>query len=531
MASVLEELLIRFVIDSASLKSGLSAAVEGIKNADQNLTDTSQSVTASTENLVKTAADGLDKVQEKSQETSKVLQKTGQEFERMSAGWRGAIVGFVKSVVAPVTGALAVGSVIQGYFSGVAEVAQMTGAYSTQLEEWRKKRALLARVNKEDIEAYRKGRETLTRFNIVMADLGTNIMRAALPAIRYLIDTLGKITDWVDRNQNNIVRFLTVTAGVIATLLIPSFIKLTAAMLTNPFTWLVVGITALALIIDDLVTYVHGGESAFADFWALFGDKDSVVGNLVKTLASLAGTAALLFANFKIARGGFLAFEVATNTVINVVRTGYDILSKFGGTIRVIASVISGKAVAAVQLMITAVRALTTAIMANPLGLIITLAVAALVLLWQNWDNVVASFKSGLTWIKEKFAEFMELIDPLIQKFNALAETISNTFSFDNIKQKVAGLVDWMPDWMKPDDLKNWAAEVQKGAQNTSNANTAQIATRTSNRNQNISNNNEINIYTNANNPQAIGQQVQNAVMQANNSNASSVAASESGVR
>lgn len=33
---------------------------------------------------------------------------------------------------------------------------------------------------------------------------------------------------------------------------------------------------ALALVIDDLITYIQGGESAFGDFWKMFGTGDEI---------------------------------------------------------------------------------------------------------------------------------------------------------------------------------------------------------------------------------------------------------------
>jgi phage-related protein len=50
-------------------------------------------------------------------------------------------------------------------------------------------------------------------------------------------------------------------------ILIGVWLALNAAMLANPITWIVAGVVALALAIDDLMTYMKGGESILGDFW------------------------------------------------------------------------------------------------------------------------------------------------------------------------------------------------------------------------------------------------------------------------
>jgi hypothetical protein len=51
-----------------------------------------------------------------------------------------------------------------------------------------------------------------------------------------------------------------------------------AAMLASPITWMVAGITALALAVEDLVVWAEGGESAFDGLWtAIFGSPDEAI--------------------------------------------------------------------------------------------------------------------------------------------------------------------------------------------------------------------------------------------------------------
>ena len=117
----------------------------------------------------------------------------------------------------PIAGAFSIHKVFQNYVESVSWVAKVTGGYFEKLENYKYKMAMLARVTREDIEVYRKYREALVKFNITMGDLSMKIMREFYPVFRTMIDGLNKFSDWVDRNHDNIIRFLEVAAGVIAT--------------------------------------------------------------------------------------------------------------------------------------------------------------------------------------------------------------------------------------------------------------------------------------------------------------------------
>ena len=91
-----------------------------------------------------------------------------------------------------------------------------------------------------------------------------------------MIDGLNKFSDWVDRNHDNIIRFLEVAAGVIATALTPAIIRMTAALLANPLTWFIAMLAMIILLLDDFVTYMQGGKSEFEDFWKKLGTPEEL---------------------------------------------------------------------------------------------------------------------------------------------------------------------------------------------------------------------------------------------------------------
>ena len=223
----------------------------------------------------------MDKAKDNVKKTSSELAKGA---DQVAGKAMGQLAGIARMVAAPLAGAMSIGSMIKSYFGGVAPVAQMTGAYSPKLDEWRKKRALLNRVTREDIQLYKKSREALTKFQITMADLSAKIMRQTSPAVNFLAEMLTKVSDWVDAHSNDIVRFITIVASLIGTALIPRLLKMAAAMALNPITWIVAALIGLAAVIDDLIVWLEGGESALGGFWSMFGSREEVLENIQKAI-------------------------------------------------------------------------------------------------------------------------------------------------------------------------------------------------------------------------------------------------------
>lgn len=223
----------------------------------------------------------MDRAKDNVKKTSSELAKGADQVAGKAIG---QLAGIARMVAAPLAGAMSIGSMIKSYFGGVAQVAQMTGAYSPKLDEWRKKRALLNRVTREDIQLYKKSREAMTKFQITMADLSAKIMRQTSPAVKFLAEMLTKVSDWVDAHSNDIVRFITVVASLIGTALIPKLLKMAAALALNPITWIVAALIGLAAVIDDLIVWLEGGESALGDFWSMFGSREEVLEKIQKAI-------------------------------------------------------------------------------------------------------------------------------------------------------------------------------------------------------------------------------------------------------
>ncbi len=252
------------------------------------------------------------KAREGFSQIQQAAQKTDGEFTNLAAKWKGVITGLVSTVIAPVAGAFAIGKVVNSYMSDVSSVAKLTGAYSEKLEEWRLKRAQLARVTKEDIALYKKSREALTSFKIAFGDVSAKMMRSFMPVMQLGVDVLNKFTEWINRNQDNIVRFFQVTAGVITAVFLPAILKTSAAMLASPLTWIVATLGVLVLIIDDLVTYMQGGKTALSGFWSYFGTGPEIMEKLNKAFTVFKEVISVIWKPLAAMAAGFAAFKVGS---------------------------------------------------------------------------------------------------------------------------------------------------------------------------------------------------------------------------
>lgn len=277
----------------------------------------------------------LQKSKENIQKTSSELAKGADQVAGKAIG---QIAGIARMVAAPLAGAMSIGSMIKSYFGGVAQVAQMTGAYSPQLDEWRKKRALLNRVTAEDIQLYKKSREALAKFQITLADISAKVMRQASPAFKYFVEKLEKVSEWMDAHSDDIVRFITVLAGVIATALTPALLKMAAALLFNPITWIVAALVGLAMVIDDLIVWLQGGESALDSFWSQFGSREQVLAKIqaaIKlTVATLESMWESLKAGVKAAVDWFGEFWSSCNGTERVINTLKDVFHSVVQTVK-----------------------------------------------------------------------------------------------------------------------------------------------------------------------------------------------------
>lgn len=379
---------------------------------------------------------------------------TTQAMDKMGAKWTSTAKMLTTTILAPIAGFMSLGAVIKSYFGGVSQVAQLTGAYNTKMEEWRKKRAMLARYNREDIELYKKGREAVTKFQITMDDLSAKIMRSVSPAIKWLIGRLNVFSNWIDRNQNNIIRFLAVVAGTITALLIPSLIKLGIAMLTNPLTWIIALIGVLVIVIDDLVTYLRGGESALGSFWKPLIEYSKIAWEWIKKVYDA-------FVNSKAWKAFKRAYAGIFSHLLNGIKQLWDLITKFIATLTSSDTELSGwgQAIKGIFTLIGGAFESIIGLVLLAWGALIAVFTGDTSVLEAAWVVFCDGLKTGFDGVKNTLLGIFQVIK---DNFSGLLDTVSNTFLgiFQVIKDNFNSLLDTVNSLI--DAILNFGSSIAK---------------------------------------------------------------------
>lgn len=194
------------------------------------------------------------------------------------------------------------------------------------------------------------------------------IVRMAIPAVTWLAE---RITDLVVLIRDN-AQFVNVAIGLIAATitakLVPAIIAtgVAATRAALPFLPLIAVIGGIALVIDDLISYIMGGKSALSGLWEVFGTGAELLSFFTRVWDGLVST-------------------------LDRIRGITPYIAKAAGVL--VGLYTASRAVSAVTTAVTALRgafsALRVVLAANPLGLLLT--AAALIITY--WDEIIAGVK------------------------------------------------------------------------------------------------------------------------------------------
>jgi len=236
-------------------------------------------------------------------------------------------------------------------------------------------------------------------------NVGEEVGNTLLPTFNQLLDRGGQIIDkvgaWIGKNQD-LVRVISLTVITIATIL---------AVLGV----LIAGFGALGII----VTKTAGGLFSFGK--AILKIPDMLT--TIRIQAMYAGD------SLKAAFGGVKSFASSAATgiknvstsIFNMARTaavnGATAVKNFVVSLVQMARQAVTTAVTAMPGLIASVWAFTVALLANPMTWVvigIVALIAALVLLWQNWDSVVSFFSNSWPRITGAFSSGIQSVKDFI---------------------------------------------------------------------------------------------------------------------
>lgn len=346
---------------------------------------------------------------------------------------------------------------------------------------------------KEDAEIASKSRFAFMTMGRAIEAATMPIARVVVPAITWLAERFTAVAKLIRENSQFVQIALSVVAAVMTARFIPALYSMGAAGLRAmlPFAPLIALVAGLALVIDDLVAYINGGDSALAGLWSQFGTGEEIL------------------SFFKATWEGLLAgFEK--------LRPLLPMVARFGAAFLVFISAkaaVSG-VISAVSGLGTALSALRVVLSANPLGLLIGAAAAIIV----YWDEIVAGaqrvggvvssafsqaaqavqgvWEGVFNWFKEKFQWLMDAWNGLSDLPGKIGDAVTDTASgaWESVKSFFGA------------GEKAAAAEAIPGA-----AYNSAVSNRTANVTKTTTINGGINI-TGASDPQASGKAVSEAI-------------------
>lgn len=339
-ASVIDALLITLGVDSSGVKSGMAQAentiAQGAKNIMNNILAPLAAAfaigSAFKEYISNAAAAGLlaDTIGESAEDISAwagAVDRAGGDaatFEGTISSLNDKMLEFTNtgtSSIAPVLSQLGIsarkaGGDIKSSIDILEDLSKIAGTMdnkrftslaqslgidngtimllskgSASVSELIERQKLLGVMSKQDAETAMLMKNAFKDLLQVIRSISTIIMQFVVPPLTYLTN---KLVDFVLYIREHEVFLRAVIAGIAAVLtavLLPALIKIGAAMLANPLTWIFIGIAAavlgVSLLIEDLFVYMQGGKSALAGFWAIFGSGQQISEKLSKIWVKL----------------------------------------------------------------------------------------------------------------------------------------------------------------------------------------------------------------------------------------------------
>lgn len=215
--------------------------------------------------------------------------------------------------------------------------------------------------------------------------------------VRRVVTWAAALVSWYDKlgdGQKKIVQGLA--------LFLAAWKLLNAGFLATPLGMVVAGLTAIVALIDDYLTYMEGGESYFD-----WGPWEKSIEGVRTTINNAIDSVTTFFREHEKLITGFAQ--------------GIAIVMGLKGVMMLLKGVVGGVGMA--------FRVLFGLVKANPLGLIITAAT----MIWENWDLIREKFPDFAAWAEKAAAAITNFFAPAL----------------DWLKEKLSGMTDWLPDFVK----------------------------------------------------------------------------------
>ncbi|WP_307734447.1 hypothetical protein [Xanthomonas albilineans] len=287
-------------------------------------------------------------------------------------------------------------------------------------------------MNEEDIGRSREFAKSLRDLEIVSKGFQIIIAKNLVPAIKPLLDGFN---DWMAANK----KLVSAEVGRIAK-------DLGRGLSSIDWRGMARSVLALGHGIGKLVDFVGGPRNALIGLAVVMNAQTIMaLGGLVASVGragiALLGMAARAYVASNAALLSMLRMGLGASQLV----TGPLALLRSGWTLLTTTTVsMSGLMSSAFALVAGGIRAVGAAMMANPLGIILAIASAALLIV-ENWDTVKGWFNSFWNWIKAHGELILTCLGPIGWIANTIIE------HWEPLKTWFGDFVSWLSDklsWM-----------------------------------------------------------------------------------
>jgi len=134
----------------------------------------------------------------------------------------------------------------------------------------------LGGYTKEDAEIAAAYNDAVDKLKWSFEAIGAVIMRSVVPVLTAMADKIREFAVWIRRYQPFILSFFGTLATLLTVRALPALASFARAVLL-PWAPVIALITAVALVIDDLIAYINGAPNALGDFWSQFGTGEEIL--------------------------------------------------------------------------------------------------------------------------------------------------------------------------------------------------------------------------------------------------------------
>jgi hypothetical protein len=337
MATVIDELMIKLGLDGSGAKKGMKETENAVKGSMKNITSTIETGFSSVTKIFTgfgaalagafSVGSAFNTWKEQAAELGGVSRRLKMSMEDVQ-GWTGAIGKFggsaqdFEGTLRGLNGQLArmatigksrTGTLLQSLGIDAGEVGRQRNALDVLqdlagvieqmspdesrgilqaigldpatimlLQQGREGMKDLVRQKKEDAVYTQEDADAIKEYNIAMAGVKKGFMgimsvlfRSVTPAFTKVAKYVGDFVKSLKKHQTAVKAFFVMVGLLVMRWLIPAFMQFAKALLTNPLTWVILALAALAAVIEDLIVWLEGGDSALEKFWEeLFGDRE-----------------------------------------------------------------------------------------------------------------------------------------------------------------------------------------------------------------------------------------------------------------